>query len=156
MKQIDVEKRRFTDSQPSLPLDAASVVSVRPGGSLTGQYGGEVELHCEGAGSPSPNLSWQQTSARGVAGRCALHRNHICHIFINYVLYVSLFEQGCWWQTYPLWSPIRGPGRVHVPGRELSWTRTKSSGQSRSHRPTKGGSCSHRRSSTARGRRRCS
>jgi len=48
---------------------AASVVSVRPGGSLTGQYGGEVELHCEGAGSPSPNLSWQQTSARGVAGR---------------------------------------------------------------------------------------
>ena len=86
MKQIGVEKRRFTDSQPSLPLDAASVVSVRPGGSLTGQYGGEVELHCEGAGSPSPNLSWQQTSARGVAGRCALHQNHICHIFINYVL----------------------------------------------------------------------
>ena len=89
MKQIDVEKRRFTDSQPSLPLDAASVVSVRPGGSLTGQYGGEVELHCEGAGSPSPNLSWQQTSARGVAGRCAVHQNHICHIFLEYVLYAS-------------------------------------------------------------------
>ena len=49
--------------------DAASVVSVRPGGSLTGQYGGEVELQCEGSGSPEPELSWQQTSARGVAGR---------------------------------------------------------------------------------------
>ena len=155
MKQIDVEKRRFTDSQPSLPLDAASVVSVRPGRSLTGQYGGEVELHCEGAGSPSPNLSWQQTSARGVAGRWAVHhKSHLPHI--PKICVICLSEQGCWWQTHPLWSAIRGPGRVHLPGRELSWTRTKSPGQSRRHRPTKGGSCSHRRSSTARGRRRCS
>ena len=54
---------------PLFPSDAASVVSVRPGGSLTGQYGGEVELQCEGTGSPTPSMSWQQTSARGVAGR---------------------------------------------------------------------------------------
>lgn len=48
---------------------AASVVSVRPGGSLTGQYGGSLELTCEGAGSPAPALSWQQSSPRGVSGR---------------------------------------------------------------------------------------
>ena len=48
---------------------AARVVAVRPGGALRGQLGGQVELECEGEGSPAPALSWQQTSARGVASR---------------------------------------------------------------------------------------
>ena len=38
-------------------LVAARVMSVRPGGSLTGQYGGDLTLHCEGKISPPATSS---------------------------------------------------------------------------------------------------
>ena len=41
-----------------------------------------MELQCEGTGSPTPSMSWQQTSARGVAGRYFSKNNLLCFTFL--------------------------------------------------------------------------